>query len=110
MLSFTTKGSKDSFNMNKKGTFQYSFSDRAQAGHRHYTDDDDSKQIIDSHGNIAKDLDPSRGGKAENDLFMGFNEVMSVVNGGRATKNDVVEALKQGRIRKTGKVASDLFV
>ncbi len=110
MLSFTTKGSKDSFNMNKKGTFQYSFSDRAQAGHRHYTDDDDSKQIIDSHGNIAKDLDPSRGGKAENDLFMGFDEVMSVVNGGRATKDDVVEALKQGRIRKTGKVASDLFV
>lgn len=110
MLSFTAKGTKDRFGLSKKGTFQYSFSDRAQEGHKHYTDDDDSKQIIDSHGNIAKDLDPSRGGKAENDLFMGFNEVMSVVNGGRATQTDVIDALKQGRIKRTGKVDSDLFV
>ena len=41
---------------------------------------------------------------------MGFNEVMSVVNGGRATQTDVIEALKQGRIKRTGKVDSDLFV
>jgi len=94
---------------------EYSYSAMAQKGHDHYTDDDgaEANQVVAENGEIAKDLDPTRGGKKEMDLMLGIDNFLAQASDGCSqpvTRGDVITGLADARRRRSGKFYDTLFV
>lgn len=83
----------------------YQYSDEAQKNHAHFADHRDKNKIVDSTGKIAKDLDPSQGGKK--DLMFGMDSLseLGIVPMGVDAKEYVVhEVLAKGARNRTNRL------
>ena len=98
-------------NGNETTTFKYSA--RAANGHRDIRDTIHENKVVDDKGIIAKELDPSQGGRQDMDLMYGINDLaqfnIQIAPGGNMRDTIVKNILAEGAKNRTNKLRTNLL-
>ncbi|MBQ8750918.1 MAG: hypothetical protein IJZ30_04715 [Alphaproteobacteria bacterium] len=107
MVKITTIVDKDG---NEVSTTEYY--KRISDNHTKITDSIEENQVVDNTGKIAKDLDPSQGGKVADDLCFGMDDSMNLgmkIPNGKTVKDMYIGLMQRNRVTKRNRQNTKFF-